>query len=386
MTSTTTHPTTTPESAGPSTMLAARQHRRGDPLVIDRVERPRATGTDVVVQVKACGMVPNLGNVLDNWETWFPHEPLPPRPAIFGLDPVGVVSEVGDQVVGIAPGDRVYVNPTRSCGSCYSCASGHPQECHYWAFAGYFAFNHDGVRMFEKYPYGGFCEFMLAPQSALVKLPDSLDFRHATRLGYLGTAYAAIKQLGPLAGKSVLVNGATGTLGVGVTMLALALGASKVYAVARGLPLLERLQQLAPHRVETFSNVDGGTAEWVRSRTGGLGADFHIDTLAAVGSLESFKDALHGVRRGGTIIDIGGAAGEVGLDPKYFMDNALTFVGSAWFTTAECMELVGLIAAGVVDVAGTLQPKTWPFEEINDAINGVTSGDGGFTSYLVEID
>jgi D-arabinose 1-dehydrogenase-like Zn-dependent alcohol dehydrogenase len=372
-------------SSASETMLAARQHERGEPLRVERVERPRAAGTDVVVEVKACGMVPNLANVLANWETWFPHEPLPPRPAIFGLDPVGVVHEVGEQVIGVRPGDRVYVNPTRSCGACYPCAAGRPQECHHWVFAGYFAFNHDGVAMFERYPYGGFCEYMRAPQTALVKLPDSLDFRHATRLGYLGTTYAAVKKLGPLAGKSMLVHGATGTLGVGTTLVALALGVSKVYAVARGLPLLERLQALAPGRIEIFSNTDGGTADWVRSRTGGLGADFHVDTLAAVGSLESFKDAVHAVRRGGTIVNIGGAAGEVGLDPKYFMDNAISFVGSAWFTTAECMELVGLIEAGVLDIQSVLEPKTWPFEQINDAINGVNSGDGGFTSYLVEL-
>jgi len=370
---------------GAETMRAARQHRRGDALVIDEVPRPRATGTDVVVEVKACGMVPNLANVLANWETWYPHEPLPPRPAVFGLDPVGIVSEVGEQVVGLEPGDRVYVNPTRSCGTCRSCAEGRPQECHYWVFAGYFAFTHDAVEMFEKYPHGGFCEYMKAPAAAIVKLPDSLDFSQATRLGYLGTSYAAVRKLGPLAGRSLIVNGATGTLGVGVVLIALALGISKIYAVARGAELLERLRQLDPARIETFSTEDGSTADWVRERTGGLGADFDIDTLAAVASADAFADALRGVARGGTIVDIGGVSDPIPLSPKYLMDNALTLRGSAWFTTAESMELVGLIASGALDVAAVFQPMSWPFERINDAINGVTSGDGGFTSYLVEI-
>ena len=49
------------------------------------------------------------------------------------------------------------------------------------------------------------------------------------------------------------------------------------------------------------------------------------------------------------------------------------------------MELVGLIEAGVLDIQSVLEPKAWPFEQINDAINGVTSGEGGFTSYLVEL-
>lgn len=368
---------------GPS-MRAARLHRVGEPMVIEEVDRPRATGTDVIVEVKACGMVPNLGNVLANWETWYPHEPLPPRPAIFGLDPVGIVHEVGEQVINLAPGDRVYVNPSRSCGACHACASGRPQTCDYWTFAGYFGFNQKSLVMYDKYPYGGFCEYMKAPQAAIVKLADNLDFRQATRLGYLGTAYAAVKKCGPLSGKTLIVNGASGTLGVGVTLIALALGVSRIFAVARGVPLLERLQSLAPVRIEIFSNLDGSTAEWVRSRTGGLGADLMIDALGAVASIDDFKDAMLGVGRGGRIVDIGGTAGELGLDIKWLMDEARELIGSAWFTTAESMELVDMIRHGVIDMS-VLHPKAWPFEQINEAINGVTSGEGGFTSYLVEI-
>jgi alcohol dehydrogenase len=105
-------------------MRAARMHEVGGPMRVDMVPRPRATGTDVVVEVKACGMVPNLGNVLANWPKWCPHLPLPRLPAIFGLDPAGVVVEAGSHVVGIAPGERVYVNPARSCGSCQACLAG----------------------------------------------------------------------------------------------------------------------------------------------------------------------------------------------------------------------------------------------------------------------
>ncbi|THG30101.1 alcohol dehydrogenase catalytic domain-containing protein [Naasia lichenicola] len=368
----------------PRTMRAARLHQVGDPMVIEEIERPTATGTDVIVEVRACGMVPNLANVLANWETWYPHEPLPPRPAIFGLDPVGVVAEVGEQVIGIKPGDRVYVNPSRSCGACHACTSGRPQSCDYWTFAGYFGFNQKSLEMFERYPHGGFCEFMKAPQASIVKISDNLDFRQATRLGYLGTAYGAVKKLGPLAGKTLIVNGASGTLGVGITMLALALGISRILAVARGIPLLERLKALAPNRIETFSNLSGSTAEWVASRTDGLGADFMIDALGAVASLDDFKDAMLGVRRGGKIVNVGGTAGELGLDVKWLMDESREIVGSAWFTSAESMELVDMIRHGVIDMS-ILTPKAWPFEQINEAINGVTSGEGGFTSYLVEI-
>lgn len=109
-----------------------------------------------------------------------------------------------------------------------------------------------------------------------------------------------------------------------------------------------------------------------------------IDTLGAVASLDSFKDAMNGLGRGGRVVNIGGTAGELRFDVKWGMDNSIELVGSAWFTTAEGLELVDMIRHGVVDLS-VLQPKVWPFEQINEAINGVTSGDGGFTSYLVEL-
>lgn len=99
-------------------------------------------------------------------------------------------------------------------------------------------------------------------------------------------------------------------------LIALALGVSRIFAVARGLPLLERLKALAPERIETFSNGEGSTESWVRSLTGGVGADLMVDTLGAVASLHSLKDAMHGVKRGGRIINIGGTAGELTVDVK----------------------------------------------------------------------
>lgn len=365
-------------------MKAARLHRVGEPMTIDQVAKPQAVGTDVMVQVMSCGMVPNLGNVLANWQTWYPHMPLPPLPAVFGLDPVGIVHQVGEGVLGVKPGDRVYVNPGRSCRTCHDCLSGHPQKCDHWTLNGYFGYNENSLEMFRLYPHGGFCEYMLAPQEALVKLPDNVPFHQATRFGYLGTAYSALKKCGPLAGKTLIINGASGTLGVGVALFALAQGVSRIYAVARGKPLLERLRQLAPHRVEIHSSEDGSVADWVKQRSAGRGADLMIDTLGAVASLDALKDAMYGVKRGGRIINIGGTAGLLGLDVKWWMDEQIELIGSVWFTAAEGLEFAAMAESGAVDLS-VLSAKRWPLEQINEAINSVSSGDGGFTNYLVDI-
>ncbi len=364
------------------TMRAAVMHRVGEPMRIETVARPTARATDVVVQVKACGMVPNLANVLANWSTWYPHHPLPRLPAVFGLDPAGIVCEVGEQVIGIAPGDRVYVSPARSCGACPACLGGERTRCNHYTFNGYFGFQKNSQTIYDLYPHGGFCEYMAAPQYAVVKIADTMSFNDATRLGYMGTAYSAMKKAGPLPGKSMLINGASGTLGISATLLGLATGVTRIFAVARNRSLLERVRALAPGRIEVFSSEDGSVADWVRSRTEGQGADFMLDTLGAVASLAAFDDAMHGVRRGGRIINIGGTAGHLPVDLKWLMDEQMQLIGSVWFNGAEGYELVELIRSGAVDLT-ILEHQVAGLDDINRAISGIASRNGGFSNYVI---
>src|SRR4051812_21835075 len=264
----------------PKTMRAARMHVRGEPLTIDQVEVPTPRPTDVLVEVKACGIVPNLGNVLTHFVDWFPHTSLPPLPAIFGLDPTGVVVAKGEQVHGIDIGQRVYVNPARYCGGCRYCRMGRTTSCRLYAFNGYFGFSPESRQMFEDYPYGGLGEYMTAPQYSLVTLPDNVSHEEAARWGYLGTGYRALRRAGVSPADVVLVNGITGTLGLGVALFALALGARKILGTGRDRNLLDRVRAIAPGRIQVHSLGDEvTTGDWARSLTGGEGADIVIDAL-----------------------------------------------------------------------------------------------------------
>jgi NADPH:quinone reductase-like Zn-dependent oxidoreductase len=88
-------------------------------LRIDNVEKPKPRAGDVLIAVKSCGVIPNMNAIFSG--TLWNH--LPPLPASVGLDAAGVVAEVGERVVDIHVGDRVYVNPWLSCGQCAYCRS-----------------------------------------------------------------------------------------------------------------------------------------------------------------------------------------------------------------------------------------------------------------------
>src|SRR5262245_16307577 len=90
-----------------TSMRVARLHQPGQPLQIDTVEIPEPRSRDVLIQVKASGVIPNM-NAIFSGRLW---NHLPPLPASVGLDAAGVVVKVGSEVTDVAVGDRVYVNP-----------------------------------------------------------------------------------------------------------------------------------------------------------------------------------------------------------------------------------------------------------------------------------
>lgn len=363
-------------------MRAARLHAIGEPMSIDTIEVPTPRPTDVLVQVKACGIVPNMANVISNWPTWFPHQPLPRFPAIFGLDPAGVVEQVGEAVIGFRPGERVYVSPLRGCGSCFACRSGQFSRCRYYTLNGYFSTSPDGQRIFDLYPYGGFSEFMTAPQNALVKLPDNVSFEQAGRFGYIGTSYGALRLADAGPGTVGLIDGITGTLGVAATVLCLTLGVARILGTGRNEELLRRVKALAPQRIEVLKLGDKPSGEWVKAMTDGEGADFVVSALGARAPVETMLESLQGVRRGGKVVNVGGVADRVPVDMKWLMDEQVQLIGSNWFTTAQAQELAHMAETGALDLS-YLEHERFPLTEVNTAISGLKNRHGGFSNYVV---
>jgi D-arabinose 1-dehydrogenase-like Zn-dependent alcohol dehydrogenase len=370
------------KTAIPETMLAARLHAVGQPMRVDTIATPRPGPTDILLQVKACGVVPNLRNVLDSWQTWFPHQPLPDLPATFGLDAAGVVAEVGERVHDIMVGERVYVNPLRGCGSCRACRSDQIAFCRSAVFQGYFGFGSDAQMLFDDYPHGGLGQYLAAPQSSVVKLPANVSFEQAARFGYLGTSYSALSKSGIRPGQTLLINGVSGTLGVGAVAFALAVGVTRILGTAQDHKLLERVKALAPSRIEVFSTRSGSVADWSKRLTGGEGVDVAIDSLAAGAPPAATLDALRSVRKGGRMIIIGGVSGDVPVNVKWLMDNSIQIIGSLWFSTAEGQEIADMAAAGTLDLS-IFQPKTFPLSQVNDLIKHIGDREGGFTNFVV---
>ncbi|MGP0027055.1 MAG: hypothetical protein ACLPKE_27420, partial [Streptosporangiaceae bacterium] len=89
--------------------------------------------------------------------------------------------------------------------------------------------------------------------------PDTMSFEAAARLGYLGTAYAAMKKIGVGPGQTLLINGISGQLGLNAAQLALAMGATKILGTGRNAALLDRVKALAPGRIDVLAVADAAS-------------------------------------------------------------------------------------------------------------------------------
>ncbi len=364
----------------PEQMRAARLHEPGQPFKVDRIDKPEPKPGDCLVQVKACGIIPNM-NAIISGKLW--HH-LPKPPAVMGLDAAGVIAKAPAGRGDVKVGDRVYVNPFLNCGQCHYCHAGTPLLCADAALRGYFGFSPKGATLLERYPYGGLAEYITAAPDSLVKLPEKITFEQGARFGYLGTSFAALRRGDIGAGSWLAIHGVTGTLGVGAVMLALAMGATRILGWGRNTPVLDRLKKLSP-RVDVLELGKEPIVDWVKARTDGVGVDMLLDCTGRGGPAAPVLEAINAVKRGGITVNVGALAEPLAIHPTQFMTSAMRYTGSNWFTNADAAAMAEMIASGVLDLS-PWEPRVYPLDKTNQALADIKDRPGGFVNIVVAPD
>jgi threonine dehydrogenase-like Zn-dependent dehydrogenase len=242
---------------------------------VDTVPDPKIEqATDAIIRVTSSGI---CGSDLHLYEVMGPF--IDPGD-VLGHEPMGVVEEVGADVMHIAKGDRVVIPFNISCGHCFMCDHGLQSQCEttqvhdYGTGAALFGY----TKLYGQVP-GGQAEFLRVPQAHYgpIKVPEGPpDDRFVYLSDVLPTAWQAVEYADIPDGGSVAVFG-LGPIGEMSTRIAQHRGAGQVI----GLDLVpERLARARAHGVEVI-NVEeqDDLAEALRERTGGRGPDSVIDAV-----------------------------------------------------------------------------------------------------------
>lgn len=229
-------------------------------------------------------------------------------PFVLGHEPGGTVVEVGKNVKHLKAGDRVALEPGKTCGHCEFCRTGRYNLC-------------PDVVFFATPPVDGVFQEYVAHEAGLCfKLPDQVSTLEGALIEPLAVGFHAAMQGGARAGQTAVVMGA-GCIGL-VTMMALkAMGVSRVYVVDIMEKRLQKALELGADGVIDAGRTD--VVEEVGRLTEGKGCDLAIETA---GTQITTVQTIHMTKKGATIVLVGySKSGEMTLPMSLALDKELTF-------------------------------------------------------------
>lgn len=292
---------------------------------------PKVKENEVLVKLEYVGI---CGSDLHYYETGAIGDYVVEPPFVLGHEPGGIVVEVGENVKNLKVGDRVALEPGKTCGHCEFCKTGRYNLC-------------PDVVFFATPPVDGvFQEYVAHEADLCFKLPDNVSTLEGALIEPLAVGFHAAIQGDAHLGQKAVVMGA-GCIGL-VSMMALkARGVSEVYVVDIMEKRLEKALELGATGVINGSKED--VLERVKVLTNGTGMDLVIETA---GTEITTRQAVHIAKKGSNIVLVGySKSGEMTLPMSLVLDKELTFKTVFRYRHIYPMA-IDAVAAGKVNLKG----------------------------------
>jgi L-iditol 2-dehydrogenase len=251
-----------------------------------------------------------------------------------GHEAAGIVAELGPEVEGWKPGQRVTFDSTIYCGACWHCRRGEINLCDNRRVL--------GVSCDEYRQDGAFAEYVTVPARILYALPERVSFVQAAMVEALSVAVHAVRRSAVQLNESAVVVGA-GNIGLLAVQVLKAAGLAPVIAVDIDPAKLEWARRLGADAVVDSAKSDA--AREVRKHAG-RGADVAVE---AVGIAPAVQNAVACLRKGGRLTLVGNLSPSVEFPLQGVVTREISVNGSC-ASSGEYPACLDLIARGSVDV------------------------------------
>ncbi|MBX8531752.1 NADPH:quinone oxidoreductase family protein [Pseudomonas cichorii] len=257
-----------------------------DTLVLENVASPVIKKNEILLDVQAAGV-----NFPDTLIIEGKYQFKPPFPFSPGGEAAGIISQVGEKITHLKPGDRVM------------------------ALTG----------------WGSFAEQVAVPGYNVLPIPEAMDFTTAAAFSMTyGTSMHALKQRANLQpGETLLVLGASGGVGLAAVEIGKALGA-RVIAAASTAEKLEVARKAGADELINYNETS--LKDEVKRLTAGNGVDVIYDPVGG----DLFDQAIRSIAWNGRLLVVGFASGRI---PELPVNLALlkgaSVVGVFWGSFAQ---------------------------------------------------
>jgi len=286
------------------------------------------------------------------------HEPPPYAsfltfPFVPGNENLGIVTDTGDDVDDIEPGERVVIDPVLACRArgveppCISCSRGEPSACRNFAEG----VPGPGIMIGAcQDTSGGWGDYFVAHRSQVRVVPPSMESSEAILIPEFSRALRAVLRHPPASGDSVVVVGA-GSLGL-LTLSALRLLGHEVDVLL-----------VAEHPFDPDLGRTIGASEVIAGYAPGA---TYEEVAGLLGGEVYYPEAGRITMRGGAdlVYETTGRGGHI--------EDAINFTGEG-----KTLVLMGMSYPGVID-AGLLRLKGVRLE--TTLFSGIEHVDGGYTT------
>ncbi len=298
---------------------------------MDEVPVPEIGHNDILIRIRKTAICGTDIHIF-NWDDWA--QGAVPVPLTIGHEFVGEIAEVGSEVRGLEPGDRVSGEGHITCGYCRNCRAGRRHLCR----------NTAGIGVNRN---GAFAEFLCLPAFNAFVVPESIPDDVAAFLDPLGNATHTALSF-DMVGEDVLITGA-GPIGIMAVAIARHVGARHVVvtdvndyrlALARRMGAT-RAVNVARESVETVMQ-DLGMQE---------GFDVGLEMSGHPDALRTMLSTLH---HGGRVAMLGIPPGDTAIDWNEVIFKGLVIKGiygremfETWYKMAS-MLMSGLDVTPVI--------------------------------------
>jgi S-(hydroxymethyl)glutathione dehydrogenase / alcohol dehydrogenase len=354
--------------------LAAVMHEPGA-LAVEELDVEEPLPREVVVRMNAVGVCgTDLHSYKGEWDR--------PTPIVLGHEGAGVVEALGDEVEGVAVGDRVVLSWAPACGECGPCRRGRPAACGPLSAAigkgtllgGRTGLSLRGEQVYRGTATGALAQRLVVDAAAAMPLGDAVPMEQAALLGCaaLTGVGAVLNAARPEPGFTALVIGAGG-VGQFVVQGARVAGAAEILVVDPVEPRRNQALALGATRACAPDEVREAMRELDPE-----GVDYAFD---AVGAPATTKLALRWTRGGGTAVVVGLPAGgeKLELDPFEFSNREKTLTGTIYGSEDPALalpRLLALVSAGKLELASLVGPS-FPLDRADDAFQASLAGEPG---------
>lgn len=268
-------------------------------MEIDDAPMPVCGDEDVLIEIAYCGVCGSDAHWYANGEAGFEDV----YPYILGHEFTGVVIETGSEVSNLKIGDRVVVEPGKTCGKCKWCKEGRYNLC-------------PDIRFLSApREQGAMQKYVAHPASLCYKLPENVSLKTGALIEPFAVGLHAVETAEVTPGKTVAILGC-GCIGLCVLM------ASKLYHAAKVIMLdvfEEKLQTaLAFGADAVIHSKNEDAAARVMELTDGMGADIVFEA-AGTPVTTAMTEKL--VMRGGVITLIGCTHGETPFEFYHIIEK-----------------------------------------------------------------